>query len=78
MAYNLYEMSELIWKKATSFQYPCLFVHGQEDRLSPCADVNEFYQSIRSEDKNMHIVEGGFHEMHFDRERGKVTLSFPF
>ena len=72
MGLNISEMIDLLWKKAKTFRYPTLFVHGEEDRLTLPGPAHDFYSTIPSADKNIHIVEGGMHDMSWDKERGKV------
>ena len=60
------------FQHAEEFSLPLMIVHGGSDQLVPVTGSYEFYKRMTSEDREIHIYEGGFHEPHNDIDRIKV------
>lgn len=54
---------------------PAYIIHGEQDRLVPCAGSKLLYEGIRSEDKQLKIYEGGYHELWNDLDRAAVITA---
>jgi len=39
---------------------------GEEDRINTAEGARRFFDTVRSRDKRMHLVPGGYHEPHND------------
>ena len=46
--------------------------HGTEDRIVPSGGSIEFFYSLLVEDKELHLLDGGYHEPHNDLDKDKV------
>lgn len=55
-----------------SFHYPCLILHGGDDRIVPQRCSQLFYEKISSSDKELKIYEGLFHEILNESKRDQV------
>jgi alpha-beta hydrolase superfamily lysophospholipase len=51
---------------AADFNKPLLMYHGESDSLVPLAGTKTFFDSVKINEKDMHIYPGGFHEPHND------------
>lgn len=59
-------------KKASCFGVPCLFLHGTDDRIVPYRSSTEIIKKISSQDKEIKLYEGLFHELVQEPEREQV------
>jgi lysophospholipase len=50
-------------KKAGNYRLPCLFLHGQADRIIPWHSSASIFERISSEDKELKFYEGLYHEL---------------
>lgn len=74
---NLTASTALIRNRAnlklySNWQVPTLIMHGTEDRVTDPRGSRLLYDTIASEDKTLHLVEGGFHELLNDTERDET------
>ena len=58
---------------AADFNKPLLMYHGESDSLVPLAGTKTFFDSVKINEKDMHIYPGGFHEPHNDIDHLNVT-----
>lgn len=57
---------------ANKFNLPVLIYHGKDDRVvSPKGSI-KFFDALTIEDKDIHLIEGGYHEPHNDIEMEKL------
>ncbi len=54
------------------WRVPTLVLHGAADTYTDPDGSREFFKAIASEDKTLHIVEGGYHELLNDTERDET------
>ena len=54
------------------YNYPCLIIHGEEDTIVPKEISENIYNSISSEDKEIKIYDGLYHEILNENERDIV------
>jgi alpha-beta hydrolase superfamily lysophospholipase len=59
-------------REATRLRYPMLLIHGAEDPVTSMEATKEFYQELRSADKDLVIVPEALHETHNDLCREEV------
>lgn len=55
-----------------AWKVPTLILHGTEDRITDPEGSRMMYQAISSEDKTLHMIEGGFHELLNDLGRDDI------
>ncbi|MDO4263497.1 MAG: alpha/beta hydrolase [Deinococcus sp.] len=78
-AASMLQASQQGWKLYPSLKLPALVVHGSEDRLTDPAGSQRFIDTIGSEDKTLHSVAGGYHELLNDEagdETARVILDW--
>lgn len=54
------------------WRVPTLVLHGTADTYTDPEGSREFFRAITSEDKTLHIVEGGYHELLNDTDRDET------
>lgn len=54
------------------WRVPTLVLHGTADTYTDPEGSREFFKAITSEDKTLHIVEGGYHELLNDTEQDQT------
>jgi alpha-beta hydrolase superfamily lysophospholipase len=54
------------------WRVPTLVLHGTADTYTDPQGSREFFKAIASEDKTLHIVEGGYHELLNDTDRDET------
>jgi alpha-beta hydrolase superfamily lysophospholipase len=54
------------------WRVPTLVLHGTADTYTDPEGSREFFKAIASEDKTLHIVEGGYHELLNDTDRDET------
>lgn len=59
-------------KNMASYTYPCLILHGGDDKIVPKSCSHSFYDTIASNDKELKFYEGFYHEIF--SEKGKDTV----
>ncbi len=74
---NLYVeflISGVEWLNANieQYAYPCLILHGGEDKIVPKEASESFYKRICSEDKTIIILDGLYHEIMNEVTRDEV------
>jgi len=58
--------------RAGEIQLPLLVLHGGADRVNSVEGSKELFNLVSSEDKQLRIYPGGFHEPHNDLDREEV------
>lgn len=59
-------------KKAGNYRLPCLFLHGRADRIIPYQSSPYIFERISSQDKELKIYDGLYHELIQEPEREMV------
>lgn len=59
-------------RNLSSYEYPCLILHGGDDHIVPKECSQKFYDGISSKDKQIKIYEGLYHEIFNEKERDTV------
>jgi len=59
-------------KNIRKYNYPCLILHGGEDRIINKASSEYLYNEISSRDKSIKIYDGAYHEILNDFEKNAV------
>jgi acylglycerol lipase len=59
-------------ENATCYRVPCLFLHGTDDRIIPYQSSPEIFKKIASQDKELKLYEGLYHELIQEPEREEV------
>ncbi len=59
-------------ENAARFSSPCLFLHGTDDRIIPHKSSSNIFEKISSEDKELKLYEGLYHELVQEPEREEV------
>lgn len=78
-AASMLQASRQGWRLYAGLKLPTLVIHGSGDRITAPAGSQRFVQTIASEDKTLHMVEGGYHELLNDtssRETARVILDW--
>lgn len=57
-----------------NYDYPCLITHGELDRIVPKNISENFYEKIRSEDKEIKIYSNLFHEILNENEKDQIIM----
>lgn len=70
--YELYHLMQYIQRNAGDFSDPLLLVHGDADRLTNPKGSELLYDKAKSKDKNLRIIQGGYHELLNDLDREEV------
>jgi len=60
------------WERYPEWKIPVLVLHGTEDKATDPAGSQRFFDTIAAQDKLIHLVEGGYHELLNDRDRNKT------
>ncbi|KAF4460431.1 acylglycerol lipase [Fusarium albosuccineum] len=67
------EQVRAMWARLDEWDAPILVIHGTGDVSADFRQSERFVQQIKAEDKTLHLVEGGYHELLND-EKAKETL----
>ena len=51
---------------------PLLLYHGKADRIMPYQGSEKFFNSVTFADKELHLIEEGFHELHHDTNKEQL------
>lgn len=54
------------------YKYPCLILHGKDDKLVKCKSSENFYNNISSKDKKIKIYDNLYHEILNEPEKDTV------
>lgn len=57
------------WKRYREWRVPVLAIHGTDDILTDPRGSERLIESVASDDKTLHLVEGGYHEVLNDTHR---------
>jgi len=60
------------WAQYGRWTVPTLLIHGTADVFTDPEGSRRFFAAIASEDKTLHLVEGGFHELLNDADRDET------
>ncbi|MFN3761265.1 MAG: lysophospholipase [Algoriphagus aquaeductus] len=71
-AHEVYQMMQMIQAEAVSFELPVLLLHGTDDGLTNPKGSELFVQKVQSEDKNLRLFPGGYHELIHDHDREEL------
>ena len=63
---------EEVMERAADFHLPVFLMHAEIDRLCDRTATEEFYATVGSLDKTLHIWPALFHEVHNEPEKGQV------
>ena len=55
-----------------NYSYPCLILHGGDDRIVDKASARYLYENVSSKDKGIKIYDGFFHEILNEAEKDQV------
>jgi len=59
---------------AGEFSCPLLIYHGRKDRIVPYQGTVDFFESVNIADKELHLFDNGFHELHHDTDKEDLFL----
>jgi len=68
----LFEGVAWLQENLRDYTYPCLILHGGDDRIVDNASSKYLYENIASKDKRIRIYEGLFHEILNEAEKDQV------
>lgn len=68
----IYRGIGFVQESAASYQLPCLFLHGKDDRIIPYRASVDMIEKIASPDKELKLYEGLYHELVQEPERDQV------
>lgn len=63
---------QFVQGNASRYRVPCIFLHGTDDRIIPYQSSMEIFKKIASEDKEIKLYEGLYHELVQEPEREEV------
>lgn len=69
---SMLSLSASLWPLYARWTLPTLVVHGSADRLTDPRGSQRFVQAIASADRELHVEEGGYHELLNDEPRERV------
>jgi len=72
MASELNSVQKSIFSRSENMNCPLLLCYGSEDRIAPHEPIEAFYKGSGSDDKEIKVFEGAYHEIHNDTIRGDV------
>ncbi|MEW6421065.1 MAG: lysophospholipase, partial [Deinococcota bacterium] len=71
-AASMLRLSGTLWPQYARWTLPTLVLHGTADRITDPNGSRRFVEAIAAPDKTLCLVEGGYHELLNDAERGEV------
>ena len=72
MGSELTSVQEDIFDRAESMRCPLLLSYGSQDQIAPQEPIERFFNKSGSEDKELKIFDGAYHEMHNDITKDDV------
>ena len=69
---SMLSLSASLWPLYARWTLPTLVVHGSADRLTDPRGSQRFVQAIASADRELHVEDGGYHELLNDEPRERV------
>jgi alpha-beta hydrolase superfamily lysophospholipase len=60
------------WKLYPKWKVPVLVMHGTADRTTNPEGSKRFFDTVASDEKTLHLVEGGYHELLNDTNRDET------
>jgi acylglycerol lipase len=64
--------TKCIERNIDKYCYPCLIMHGGDDKIVPKESSQYFYDNISSKDKTIKIYDGLYHEIMNEKEKDHV------
>lgn len=71
-AASMLRLSGELWAHYDRWRLPTLVLHGAADRITDVRGTQRFVDLIPAEDKTLHLVEGGHHELLNDEGRDEA------
>ncbi|HMM69387.1 alpha/beta hydrolase [Gudongella oleilytica] len=68
----LFNGTDSLNEKLTSFSSPCLICHGEKDPIVPLELSRSFYEGVSSKDKSIIVYEGLYHEILNEKKKDQV------
>lgn len=68
----LIESVKFVNEHISEYNYPCLILHGEEDSVVPVEVGKYLYENISSEDKEIIIYKGLYHEILNENEKDEI------
>jgi len=56
------------------YEYPCLILHGGNDKIVPCASSQWLYEKVMSKDKAIKIYKDCYHEILNEKEEKNKVI----
>ncbi|KAE8326800.1 Alpha/Beta hydrolase protein [Aspergillus sergii] len=66
LAATALQAAETLWSSLHQWTVPTLVLHGTADQYTDPEQSRKFFQLISSPDKDLHLLEGGYHELYHD------------
>ncbi|MPY65995.1 alpha/beta hydrolase [Deinococcus sp. SDU3-2] len=71
-AASMLRLSGELWAHYDRWTLPTLVLHGDADRITDVRGTRRFMEAIPAQDKTLHLVEGGHHELLNDEGRDEA------
>ena len=65
--------SKIVKQNLEKFRFPCLLIQGMDDAVVDPASIISIFRNLHAKDKNIKLIEGGFHELYADKEKGAIA-----
>ena len=65
-------LSDEVWSKASAWNVPTLFIHGDKDTSTEVENSVKLHAAISSKDKTLKVYPGGYHELLNDNSSQEV------
>lgn len=72
LATEILDNQEKLMSYASKIKFPALMLHGGDDRICDPRGTEEFYQNLKSNDKELKIYDGMYHEIFNEIGREEV------
>lgn len=69
---NIVKIGRDVRNRAQELSLPMLFVHGEDDPMTPLSGAQQLHATISSADKTLKVYPGQLHEVHNDYDQLKV------
>ena len=63
LAASILSTTRANWPRYREWRAPTLVIHGTADRITEVEGSRRFIETIASEDRTLHLVDGGYHEL---------------
>ncbi len=71
-ATTMMQLAQDLWPRYAEWQVPTLVFYGSDDQVSYMGGLPEFVGKLGATDKEMHLFQGGYHELLNDLDRDAV------